>query len=98
MEEGVLLQSDVDERGLQVVFEVLDAALEDAADEAFLLRMLDHELLKATVLHDGDARLELFDVDDDLALHLGALEPVERIETDHFLFFLSDWIVMVVMV
>jgi len=45
VEEGVLLQPDVDERRLEVVLKVLDASLEDAADKALVLGMLDLELL-----------------------------------------------------
>ena len=75
VEEGVLLESDVDEGGLQVVLQVLDAALEDAADEPLVLGVLDHELLEPAVLHHRDARLELLDVDDDLAPDLVSSEP-----------------------
>ena len=74
VEKRVLLEPDVDERGLQVVLQVLHASLEDAADKPFLLGMLDHELLEASVLENGDPGLQLLDVDDDFALHLGALE------------------------
>ena len=70
MEERVLLEADVHEGGLEVVLEVLDAAAEDAAHEAFLVGVLDHVLFETAVLEDGDARLELLDVDDDLALDL----------------------------
>ena len=76
VEEGVLLEADVDERGLQVVLQVLDAPLEDAAHQAFVLRVLDHVLLQTSVLQHRDARFELFDVHDDLAFDLVPLEPV----------------------
>ena len=84
VEKRVLLQPDVDERRLQIVLQVLHASLEDAPDQPLLLRMLDHELLEPAILQNGYARLEFLDVDDDLALHLRALEPTEQI--DHFLF------------
>ena len=80
MQEGVLLEPDVDEGGLKIVLEILHATLEDAADEPFLLGVLDHELLETSVLEDRDAGLELLDVDDDLALHLRALQPVEYVQ------------------
>ena len=68
VEEGVLAEADVDEGGLEVVFEVLDAALEDGADEALRVGVLDLEVLEVAVLQDGDAGFQGFGVDDDLAL------------------------------
>ena len=79
MQKCVLGKTDVDERRLQVILQVLDASLEDAADETLLLRMFDHELLETAVLQDGDARFELFDVDDDFTLRLVALEQLEQV-------------------
>ena len=70
MKESVLLETDVDERRLQVVLKVLNAPLEHASDQALFFRMLHHELLESPVFHDGNARLQFFDVNYDLALHL----------------------------
>ena len=70
MEEGVLLEADVHERGLEVVLQVLYAAAEDAAHEALLVWVFDHVLLEAPVFQDGHAGLEFLDVDDDFALDL----------------------------
>ena len=70
VQKCVLLESDVHERGLEVVFEVLDAALVDGAHQPFVRGMLHLELLEVAVFDDGDARLKLFGVDDDLALDL----------------------------
>ena len=75
MEKRVFLQADVDEGRLKVVLKILHTPLEHGVDEALLLGMLDHELLESAVLNDGHACFELFNVDDDLALHLGALQP-----------------------
>ena len=66
MHEGVFLQPDIDECRLQAVFQVLDLALEDAADDMLLGRALDVELFEVTVLHHGHARLETLRVNDDL--------------------------------
>ena len=49
MQEGVFLEADVHERGLEAVFEVADLALEDAADQAFLGGALDVEFLQLAV-------------------------------------------------
>ena len=65
MEEGVFLEADVHERGLEAVFEIAHPAFEDAADEAFLGGALDVELLELAVFEHGDARFERFGVDDD---------------------------------
>ena len=85
VQERVLLESDVDEGGLQVVLQVLHTPLEYAPDESFLLRMLDHEFLETSVLKDRDAGFELLDIDDDLSLHPRALQPVEYVQ--HFISF-----------
>ena len=49
MQEGVLLEADVHERGFQAVFEVAHLAFEDAADEALLGGALDVEFLQLAV-------------------------------------------------
>ena len=69
VQKRVFLQSDIHERGLQVVLEILNAPLEDTADKAFLFRVLHDEFLKATVFGDGHPGLQFFDVYDDLAPH-----------------------------
>ena len=85
MEERVLRKADIDERGLEVVFEVLHAPLEDGADEPLLFGVFDHVLFQPAVLHDGDARFELFDVDDDFTLELWFAEPVDYFFEHSFL-------------
>jgi hypothetical protein len=70
MEEGVFFEADIDEGGLEAVFEVLDAAFEDAADQAFVVGSFDGEFLEAAVLEDGDAGFEGFGIDDDLLVDL----------------------------
>ena len=85
MEERVLREADIDERGLEVVFEVLHTSLEDGADEPLLFGVFDHVLFQPAVLHDGDARFELFDVDDDLSFELWFTEPVDDFLEHSFL-------------
>ena len=58
MQEGVLLEADVHEGGLEAVLEIADLALEDAADEAFLGGALDGEFLERAVFEHGDAGFE----------------------------------------
>ena len=65
VEEGVLLEADVHEGGLEAVFEVAHLAFEDAADQAFLGGALDGELLEPAFLEHGDAGFERLGVDDD---------------------------------
>ncbi len=42
VEEGVLLEADVDKGGLQIVLKVLDAPFEDAPDKSLYFRNVDH--------------------------------------------------------
>ena len=65
MQERVLLEPDIDERGLEAVFEVPDFALEHAADQALFGRALDGEFLEPAVFEHGDAGFERLGVDDD---------------------------------
>ena len=65
MKEGVFLEADVNEGGLESVFQVADLAFEDAADQAFLGGALDVEFLEPAFLEDGDAGFKGFGVDDD---------------------------------
>ena len=65
VEEGVLLEADVHEGGLEAVFEVADLAFEDAADEALLVvrsMVNSSSLPSSTTRHAGFERLG---VDDD---------------------------------
>ena len=70
VQERVLLEADVHERGLEAVFEVAHPALEDAADEALLGGALDGEFLQLAVLQHGDAGFERLGVDDDFLVDL----------------------------
>ena len=65
MQERVLLETDVHERGFQTVFEIANAAFEDAADEAFFRGAFDVEFLQLAIFGDGDARFERLGIDDD---------------------------------
>ena len=64
VEKGVLLVADVHEHRLEAGFDVLDAALEDAADDVAVADALDGVFLQDTVLQEGNAAFELFDVDE----------------------------------
>jgi hypothetical protein len=66
MQEGIFLEADVHERGLEAVLQIADLALENAADEALLGGALDVEFLQLAVFEHGDARFERLGVDDDL--------------------------------
>lgn len=70
VEEGVFLEADIDEGGLEAVLEVFDFAFEDAADEALLFGAFDGEFLELAVFEDGDAGFEGLGVDDDLFMNL----------------------------
>ena len=70
VQEGVLLEADVHEGGLEAVFEVAHPAFEDAADQALLGGALDVELLELAVLEHGDAGFERLGVDDDFLVDL----------------------------
>ena len=65
MQKRVLLETDVNKRGLQAVFEIAHLSLEDAAHQAFLGCAFDGELLKLAFLHHRDAGFQGFGVDDD---------------------------------
>ena len=78
MQERVLFEADVDERGFEAVFEIAHFAFEDAADEAFFAGAFDGEFLELALFHDGDARFERFGVDDDFFLGRLACGLIKR--------------------
>ncbi len=82
MQKGVLFKPDIHKGGLQVVFEILDAPLENAPDKTFLLRMLHHEFLEAAVLDNRHARFQSFDVYNDFTLHFRAFQPAKQIHAN----------------
>ena len=49
MEKGILLVTDVDEHGFEAGFDVLDAALEDAADDVAVADALDGVFLQNAI-------------------------------------------------
>ena len=65
VQEGILLQTDVHEHGLEALLDVLDAALVDAADKMSGADTLDGKLLEHSVLQQGDAVFKPFAIDDD---------------------------------
>ena len=69
MQERIFLEPDVHERGLEAVFEVANAAFEDAADEPFFRRALDVEFFQLAIFRNRDARFERLGIDDDFLVH-----------------------------
>src|ERR1017187_5037480 len=65
MEEGVLLETDVDESRFQARLKVADLPLEHAGDDPRLGGALDGELLELALFEHGDAVLQRLGVDDD---------------------------------
>ena len=66
VDKRVFLEAQVDEGGLQTVLQILDFALEDAADNPVLAVALDEKVLEFSFLENHHARLEAFLVDHDL--------------------------------
>jgi hypothetical protein len=68
VEEAVLLEADLDERGLHPGQDVVDAAQVDVARDRAALGPLEIDLRDLPVLEDGDVALADVDGDDQLAL------------------------------
>ena len=68
VEEAVLLEADLDERGLHAREDVVDGALVDVARDRAALGPLEVDLGDLVVLEDGDALLADVDRDEQLAL------------------------------
>lgn len=66
VEEGVFLETNVDEHRVQPGLDVADDAFVDRADDALVVFSLHGVFLERAVLEEGDARLEFLTVDDDL--------------------------------
>jgi len=71
VEEGVLLEPDVDKGGLHPGKDVLHLALVYAAYRSLPRRSFVVDFHKLAVLEDGDAGFPEFNVDKNLLLHLG---------------------------
>ena len=76
VEEGVLGQADVHERGLHAGEDVGYDALVDVPDDGPVAAALDEELGEDAAVEDGDAGFADSGVDDDLACH-GSVAPAE---------------------
>ena len=70
VEEAVLLEADLDERGLHARQDVVDGAEIDVAGDRAVLRPLEVDLGDDLVLEHGDALLARIDGDEQLALRL----------------------------
>ena len=64
MQEGILVEADIDEHGFKAGLDVFDAALEDAADDVLIALALDGVFLEHAILQQRDAAFKFFDVDD----------------------------------
>ncbi len=69
VQEGALLEPDVDERGLYSGEDGVDATEVDVADGTAMIGTVDQQLDQTIILEDGHARFALAPVDQDLALH-----------------------------
>ena len=79
VEEAVLLEADLDERGLHAREDVVDGALVDVAGDRAALGALEVDLGGPVVLEDGDALLADVDRDEELALGLGKRRAALRL-------------------
>ena len=70
VQEAVLLEADLDERGLHARQHVVDGAEVDVAGDRAVLRALEVDLGDDAVLDHGDALLAGVDRDEQLALRL----------------------------
>ena len=65
MQEGVFVEPDVDEHGFEALFDIADAAFENAANEAVGADTLDVVFFDDTFVEQGDAVLQFLAVDDE---------------------------------
>ena len=78
VEEAVLLEADLDERGLHPGQHVVDGAEVDVAGDRAALGPLEVDLGDAVVLEDGDTLLADVDGDQELALRLRQRRALRR--------------------
>src|SRR5581483_9785939 len=79
VEEAVLLEADLDERGLHPRQDVVDDAEVDVAGDRAVLRPLEVDLGDPVVLEHGDAFLARVDRDEELALRLRERRALRRL-------------------
>ena len=87
VQEGIFLITDIHEHGLEALLDVLDPALENAADDVILTLALDAVLLQHAVLQQGGAPFQFLGVDDDSGslLRVALAEPEEAFDRiNHF--------------
>jgi hypothetical protein len=73
VEERALLESDIDERGLDAGKDRFYASKIDVPDHATMVRAIDQQLNEPVVLQNGHPRLARGAIDQDLALHADRL-------------------------
>jgi len=74
VEKGVLFKADIDERGLEVMFEVLDAAFKDTTDETFLGGVFHLKLLDMVIFDYSNACFKFFGINYNLTFGLSITE------------------------
>ena len=79
VQETVLLEADLDERGLHAREDVVDCALVDVARDRAALGTFEVDLGRAVVLEDCDALFADVDRDEELALGLRKRRPAGRL-------------------
>jgi hypothetical protein len=81
MQECVFLESDVHEHRLQAVFDVLHAALEDAADNVPIGFAFDGILFEHAIFEQGDAAFEFFAINDEFVAGLARSQSDQSFDT-----------------
>jgi hypothetical protein len=81
VQEAVLLEADLDERGLHAREDVVDGALVDVAGDRAAFRTLEVDLGRAAVLDHGDPLLADVDREEEFALRLRERRAALRLAT-----------------
>jgi hypothetical protein len=81
VEEGVFLEADVDEHGLEAMLDILHAALEDAADNVAVRFALDGVFLENAALEESDPPFQFFAVNNELVAGLARCQADQSFDT-----------------
>ena len=63
MEEGIFVESDVYEHGLETLLDVLDFSFKNTSDDVLIAFALDGVFFEKSVFEQRDTAFEFFDVD-----------------------------------
>ena len=86
MQEGILLEADVDKHGLEALLYVFDAALVNGTDDVAIADALNIVFFELAVLQHGNPLFQFFCVDDEA----GAAAGFGRQTEEFFYFFNHD--------